>query len=122
MTLWSRRVQGDAPVHNGDGLRFACAVPAGVRLAVIVEDRPREFFRMPPNRCRSFDSRIRHGDQRCAVQGYLPPAATIRSATCRACDSSDTWLDGNSIDVAPMRLAMKRWRPGSITRSWVEIA
>src|SRR5262249_13960239 len=53
---------------------------------------------------------------------YPPAASRIRFAIVSGCDISETWLAFTSIVLAPMRLAMKRWRSGSMVRSSVDTA
>src|SRR5690606_25880645 len=55
-------------------------------------------------------------------QGWRPAACRIRSATSSAWETSDRWLDGNSMVLAPMRLARKRCRSGLMVWSLLETA
>jgi hypothetical protein len=58
-----------------------------------------------------------------AKRGHIRPAALrMRSLISCGCEIRDRWLDFTSIVVAPILLAMKRWRSGLMVRSSVETA
>jgi hypothetical protein len=51
-----------------------------------------------------------------------PAASAIKSAISSGWEISARWLAFTSMVLAPIRLAMKRWRSGLIVRSSVETA